>query len=645
MRAKGSKKRNQENNMRLTIQEEKNLNSLTLKEKKEAFKKITTEIVNSKFAYQMIISGPGTGKTTLFEEKIKKWNVQGVDSKKILVTSFINFIIDDLTKSLPKDCSVYTLHKLAKIIIHRYLNAGLNYFKGPITNDFNVAWECDEINISKDIIFLEKTKSDLASVKSSLEVYFQTLSSTKKPSFIDAYLKLATFYDLVTFEDSIVRAYKVLLTERGVLDYERVIVDEYQDFNVTEQKLVKKLFEFAKGGIIAGDDDQSIYSSRQAHPDSINSLIDDETWEKKTIPFCGRCKSEYIVNSSIEICRRQRNNNRIDKSLLPIENNNKKVKVITLKSSTSNSKNKNKHFLAEAEYIAKKIDPKYLSSWEENYPAYLILGKTNSHLKRISDVLNEKLGIQIGMKEPSIYGDVEVQILFSYLQLMKNSGSNVAYRRLVGIFFKSEEKRIFLDAWTNNGFNRLGNNRKIKKIQNNLQAAKEKIKKLSKEGVSIEKILWEIATILKLSPNNQFLKKYIDSIKNLASIEKIIMQTEEFVIDERERERKSILSYPVQCLTIWGSKGLKAETVFILGLEEGYLPKSNNNFDDEEVRLMYVGMTRAIKELSLIHCSRRDDGVHSSFGGTNGFKRRSIFLDWIPNIYMEQESYSKKDLV
>lgn len=628
--------------MRLSIQEENRLNALTLEEKRNVFDQITTDIVNSDFDYQLIISGPGTGKTDLFDKKIKKWNIQGVDNKKILVTSFINFIIDDLARSLSNDCSVYTLHKLAKIIIHKYLIKGLNFSNGPITNDFNVALECDEMNISEDIIFLKKAQSNTADVKSSLEAYFQTLSSTKKPAYIEDYLKLATFYNLVTFADSIVRAYKILLTEKEILDYEKVIVDEYQDFNVAEQKLVKKIFEFAKGGIIAGDDDQSIYSRKQAHPDNITSLIDDKNWEKRTIPFCGRCKSEYIVNSSIEICRKQKSDKRIDKSLLPLENNNKKVKVITLKSSTSNSRNKNKHFLAEAEYITKRIDLKYLSSWKKTYPAYLILGKTNSHLQRISDVLNKNLGIEIGMKEQSIYSDKEVQVLFSYLQLIKNSASNIAYRRLVGIFFESKKENIFLDAWTNGGFNKTDG--KIKKIQNDLQAIKQKIEKLSQGKIPIEKILWEITTMLKLSSNNQFLKKYIDSIKDLASIEKIIRQTEEFVIDERERERKNVLSHPIQCLTIWGSKGLKAETVFILGLEEGYLPKSNDNFDDEEVRLMYVGMTRAIKELNLIHCSRRDDGIHSSLGGTNGFKRKSIFLDWIPNTYIEPESYAKKDL-
>jgi superfamily I DNA/RNA helicase len=127
-------------------------------------------------------------------------------------------------------------------------------------------------------------------------------------------------------------------------------------------------------------------------------------------------------------------------------------------------------------------------------------------------------------------------------------------------------------------------------------------------------------------------------------MERIVEQTENLIIEEKEQERKVIISHPVQCLTIWGSKGLKAETVFMLGLEEGYLPKSNTDVKDEEIRLMYVGMTRAIKELNILCCLIRYDGVHSKMGGKNGKKEKSIFLRWLPEDYCEEKQLGKDDI-
>ena len=145
--------------MRLSLDEERRLNSLSLEEKKKEYENIKLEIISSLSSHQLIISGPGTGKTRTFKAKIEKWNNDGIGNDKILVISFINYIVDDLYNSLPKDCKIYTLHKLAKIIIHRYLGLGLN-FTSPLTNNFNMAWECDHTNICKDLIVLKKLRKN-----------------------------------------------------------------------------------------------------------------------------------------------------------------------------------------------------------------------------------------------------------------------------------------------------------------------------------------------------------------------------------------------------------------------------------------------------------------------------------------------------
>jgi len=623
--------------MRLSQDEESKLNALTLEEKKKEYNNIKLKIVNSSASHQLIISGPGTGKTRAFKEKVEKWNADGIENGKILITSFINYIVDDLCNSLPTSCKIYTLHKLAKIIIHRYLDTGSN-FKSPLGSNFNIAWERDETNICQDLITLDRLSIDIVTLRLSLKTYFQTLKGSNKPTVINSYLKLVSFYNVITFEDSIVRAIKAL-ENSSIVSFKKIIVDEYQDFNPSEQRLVKILFDKSDGGIIAGDDDQSVYSSRQAHPSGLLTLVKENKWEKQTLPFCGRCKSQYVVETAIEICRKQKNTNRKDKTLLPLENNDNKIKIINLKSSTSNSKNKNKHFLSEAEYIATYINKGKVSTWDKDYPAYLVLGRTGTHLEKIAKTVEEKLNMKVGIKEKSMYGDEEVQILFSYIQLLNDNNSNIAYRRLVGLNKDINTSELFSKAWAKNGFGSLDD-----KIIKNIKIKLKEIEKISKQKGSIEEILWRLVEELNLNKNNSAMKRYIDSLKNI-TLEKIIGETEDLIVVEKERKRKEVLSSPVQFLTIQGSKGLKADTVFILGLEEGYLPMSNTDVRDEEVRLMYVAMTRAVEELLLLNCLTRYDGIHSVFGGNNGIKNKSIFLKWINRNSVEEKTLGKQDLL
>lgn len=626
--------------MRLTTDEEKKLSLLTKEEKSKVYTEISSEIIDSTKPKQLIVSGPGTGKTAIFGGKIKKWNEQGVSDQKILITSFINFIVSDLKDSLPTDCQVYTLHKFAKIIIHKYLGTGANFEESKLTKSFTLALDSDEDNIFEDIALIGAFEEKPKDIRLVVNNYLQSLNGPK-PKYLKIYLNLASFYNVTTFEDSIVRAYKAILRKEGIFDFEKVIVDEYQDFNKSEQLLIELFFKHASGGIIAGDDDQSIYSMRNASPSRLLTLIDDSSWEKKSIPFCGRCKSEHVVHASMRIARKQKNPHRKDKSFIPLHASNQKIKLVNLKRSTSNTKNKNKHFMAEAEYIAKVIDRNIVESWKNQYPAYLILGKTGSHLKKIAEELQQKLGVPIGIKEQSIYENVEVQIIFSYIQLLSNQKSNIAYRRLVGIFDKKNHKEIVNEALIKGSFNELEHYQSIKDIN----AILKEICALVVSFENTEKILLNIVDKLNLNKSNPALVKYIESVKALPSTDRVIEHTEDLIVEEKERERKNIKSCPIQCLTIWGSKGLKAETVFMLGLEEGYLPKSNSNVKDEEVRLMYVGMTRAVKDLNLLYCTIRYDGVHSSLGGQEGPKKRSIFIDWLDKEDYEEVSFGKNDAV
>ncbi len=622
--------------MRLSPDEEQKLRAATKEEREQERHIRTKAIIKSKFDRQLILSSAGTGKTYLFTKKIERWMKLGVPSNKIVVSSFINFIIEDLKNGLHQvhqDCGVYTLHKLGKILLHRYLGSGKE-LTNVITNNFQIALGIDEDNFAEDILWTIGTGVlTQVKIKADLEKYFRSPSKHPTPPFLKEYFDLASFYNAITFDDIILRATEVMDKHPQIFPMEKVIVDEYQDFNDLEQRFVLKLFEKSNGGIIAGDDDQSIYSSKHANPDGIIGIFNNPDWENSNLPFCSRCKSAAIIECAAVVCRKQNRDNRIDKSYLPMEDNGEKVKIVALSQSATTKWN---NFLIEAEYIAKKIDLEKIKKWREEYPAYLILGRTNNHLKRIAEVLSQRLGIEVGKKPYDIYKDINVQILYSYIQLLKNHANNLPFRRLLSLSITSDKREQFLQAYSSGGFANLATPF-IVDVKKKIIALKPIL--LSTETTENKLIL--IAQKLELDTSNENLIKFINFIKDRKTIMEVLNQIDDITIEQKEQERASIVSSPIQCLTIWGSKGLKAETVFVLGLEEGYLPNRNSNPTDEEIRLLYVAITRAIKKLYLLRCKVRYDGVHS---GNNGIKNASIFLQWLPKQHIESSEINKATL-
>jgi DNA helicase-2/ATP-dependent DNA helicase PcrA len=612
--------------MRLSEEEENELIAADKGEKIKYRTILTEKILKSPSDSQLIISGAGTGKTFLFNEKINYWiNEKGVNANNIIVSSFINFIIADLKNNLNKSCNVYTLHKLAKIIVHRFLNTG-GSFNNNLTNDFQITLEVDENNIAEDIELIGERRLMSSEITNSLKEYFSSPFKITPPSFMDNYFSLCTFYNVISFDDVILKAIQAISKNPDIFSIEKVIVDEYQDFNDLEQEFVAKLFENSTGGIIAGDDDQSIYSGKNANSEGIINIFNRPDWENSNLPFCSRCKSAAVVECGAMVCRKQHKetgkSDRIDKSFLPFEDNGEKINIVTLSKSSSTGSHK---FLIEAEYIAKQIDPERIKNWNGEYPAYLILGMKNNHLKRIAEILKEKLGIDIGIKQTDPYKDRQVQILYSYIQLLKNPTNNLAYRRLLGLSSFKDKESILLEALSK-GFSNL-DNIFIKKIKSRLKKIQENI-----DGdEDMEKKIEKIVQILSLDPSNKYLQNFINSIKDRSNISQILSKIDDLSIEQKEQERASVFASPIQCLTVWGSKGLKADIVFVLGLEEGYLPKNNQAIKNEEIRLFYVAITRSIEKLYLLNCKIRLDGVH---GANNGIMNPSIFLNWLPSKYI-----------
>ncbi|MHB1196339.1 MAG: UvrD-helicase domain-containing protein [Lutibacter sp.] len=219
---------------------------------------------------KILVAGPGTGKTT----KIKKL----IDSdfskaKKILVLSFTNATVNDLTNSFEKypNVQVNTLHSYAL-----------------------------KINHLPELHILEKFEIfALRRISKKLKIDFDTICKITGCITFDNMVAGCTIF----IESN--PAYAI--DKIGNLDL--LIIDEYQDFNTIERQLLDKIISQANETIILGDDDQSIYGFKDADPDGIievynNSLVEKLAHEN----ICYRCPDEVVIGCNNLISR---NKNRI----------------------------------------------------------------------------------------------------------------------------------------------------------------------------------------------------------------------------------------------------------------------------------------------------------------------------------------------
>jgi superfamily II DNA or RNA helicase len=216
-------------------------NDITSKYTEHEFhrKEYTDAILNSTADRKIIISGPGTGKSFLFQEICKKNIEQGKD--KNLTLSFINELVDDLKKDLYQLSEVKTLHSFAL---------------GCISGDRKIFIKLGRI-IEGDYKIATGEKIDFD------EVFCNLIEDEDSLSF---YSKRRKYYDFFSPNCSVYTLLKIFEEkEEKIPRHSQILIDEFQDFNKLESKLID--FLSRKSPIlIVGDDDQSLYDFKYANP-------------------------------------------------------------------------------------------------------------------------------------------------------------------------------------------------------------------------------------------------------------------------------------------------------------------------------------------------------------------------------------------
>ncbi len=433
------------------------------------------------------------------------------------------------------------------------------------------------------------------------------------------------------FGDLLIKTHQLFADYPAVLDAYRsqfryIMVDEYQDTNSVQYKIVRMLADGHKNLCVVGDEDQSIYSWRGADIQNILSFEKDFPNTKVVKLEENYRSTQTIINAATVVIRN--NTQRKDKTLFT---NNPTGEPIIVREEGNE--------YDEARFVVNEI-AKLLKDSAVSPEEIAVFYRTNAQSRVLEEQFRSRAipyRLVGGMK---FYDRMEVKDILGYLKLVLNPSDDVSFKRVINVpargIGKTTVERIeeisntnrisMIDATTiavdNREFNS-GTTSKLRGFLSLLESLREEARQVSLPDLSIavvDKTEYAKRLIIEGTPESEARVQNLEELQNAISkfaeergeeghlqsfLEEMALVSDADDTGQVEAERC------VTMMTLHISKGLEYPVVFIVGCEEGLFPSgratdSNDPTEiEEERRLCYVGMTRAEKRLFMTYARTR----------------------------------------
>jgi superfamily I DNA/RNA helicase len=602
----------------------------------------------------LILAGAGTGKTRVITFRIAYLIEKGVNPGNILAVTFTNKAAREMqervTKTIgpakrktengekPPRPTICTFHSLCVRILRQHIDK-LGYKR-----NFVIYSESEQLGAIKKILSHTSDKSskvDPAAVLSLLSRYKNGGESAK--AFADPnvaalaehvrkrYESALHACNAVDFDDLILLTLRLFKEHPDALEacrakYKYVMVDEYQDTNAAQFKLVHDLTYNHKNLCVVGDDDQSIYGWRGAE---IANLLELERY----YPTVKIVKLEQNYRSTTTILNAanaviKNNARRRSKQLWSQNGAGKKILLQTYLDDEAEAKSTVE--LIEYNRIGHKIPWGY----------HAILFRTNQQ-SRVLETALRQASIRYHLIGGQSYFDRrEIKDFLAYVKMFVNPNDDVSLLRIAntparGLSDVTMERLLAASQEHHCPvYCAMKNEDVLAKFQNKTQesiraftAFIERTQAPLLEEISVslrswaDKFIEEIGYVAELRRSEktpeasdsrvQNLKELVVSLDKTSEATTPAKRLEEFLDDitlDSDRVEEKEVGDAVTLITMHSCKGLEYPHVFIVGMEDGLLPHSRSKIEntlDEERRLFYVGMTRAMETLTLSHCQSR----------------------------------------
>ncbi|MBZ7964620.1 ATP-dependent helicase [Campylobacter sp. 2457A] len=567
----------------------------------------------------LILAGAGSGKTKTITTRLAYLIKEvGIPASNTLTLTFTN-----KAASVMRTRALALINNHANPLLCTFHKFGLMFLRMHIEklnrqNDFIVIDSDDAKKILKEMV--DNSKENISTIlhfistckniaKNPDEILkdLKTIENSDK-TYIKYYQKYQDYlakYNFVDFDDLLLLPYQILENDLEFAKaqsniYQYITVDEYQDTNTLQYKILKKLCSSHENICVVGDDDQSIYGWRGAKIENIlnfQSQFDNVKLVKLEQNY--RSVGSILNAANILI---EHNKKRLGKTLVCTKDHGEEIKLLY-----SDDEKK------ESNSICEKIKELLSNNTPANEIA--VLFRVNALSRAIEEAfMREKIAYKLlsGMR---FYERLEIKDLIAYLRFLANTNDDFSLKRIInrpkrGIgessvkkfeeYAKKEKISLFEALCNPNIISSKKTNREIQKF---IHVIHELL-----ECKNLKQLIDQFEEKIKLK---DFYKEQIDTEDRVANICEFyanlndkIKQDEDLKLNDFLNEI-SLLSDQdnldgncVYIMSIHASKGLEFDHVFIIGLEEGFFPVDNSDIEEER-RLAYVAITRAKKQLHL----------------------------------------------
>lgn len=625
---------------------------------------VQQKIVDHTEGALMVLAGAGSGKTRVLTYRIANILNKGLCyPNQILAITFTNKAAGEMRERLTKLCQnaqhiwAQTFHSFCARILRNEIQNLSGY-----NRNFSIYDETDKKQVLKKIIKANNLKDEdyLNTLMHDISTYKNQNISLEQFGVINSYklnfevnLRLMREYEEVMrqnnaldFDDLLVKTLYLFNTNEQVrikyqTHFRYILIDEFQDTNQVQYDLVKVLAGIHKNIFAVGDEDQSIYSWRGANVQNIQKFLKD--FEGATLY---KLEQNYRSTQNIIECANKvikHNQNRIDKTLFT--KNDKGLKVQYFNKYTDRE---------EAEFVVQQIYSLTHQLGYE-YKDIAILMRLNALTRSFEDkLLSYDIPYKVfgGLK---FYDRTEIKSMLAYLKLIVNPQDNESFNRVINF-----PKRNIGEVAVNkllaysmgqslmNTIYSLNEMDYIDKTLNKFKPFKQLMldfKQKSQEMKVSELVEYIIKTLdlehVYATGKEEDENRFYNLSELVSSIEQFEKDNDDISLEEYLQNVSLIADIDtyddanntVTLATVHSAKGLEFKVVFVVGLEERYFPIIRDYADtsemEEERRLMYVAVTRAMERLYLTSASNRymygktNFTLPSRFLGEMGFGKKS----------------------
>ncbi|MGZ8241276.1 MAG: DNA helicase II [Methylobacter sp.] len=621
----------------------------------------------------LVLAGAGSGKTRVLVHRIA-WQIQveGVSAHSILAVTFTNKAakemrgrIEDLLGIPAHTLWIGTFHGLAHRLLRRHAK------QAELPETFQVMDSGDQLRVIKRLLntlnlddtkwpprqlqwYINAQKDEgirARHMADSGDMYHRQMLAIYR-----AYEEFCDRSGLVDFAELLLRAYELFRKNPDVLEFyqqrfRQVHVDEFQDTNTIQYAWLKLLTDGKDNLFVVGDDDQSIYGWRGAKIENIYSF-------QRHYPNHRIIKLEQNYRSTGNILKAANkvismNDGRMGKELWTDSGDGDLISLYAAFNEQD-----------EAYFVVERIRAWVDEGGARNDAA--ILYRSNAQSRQFEEKLmatGTPYRVYGGLR---FFERAEIKNALAYLRLMSNRNDDASFERVIntptrGIGAKTIEdirniaREHGISLWAA-AIVLINQGQVAARASNALTGFLNLIKRLAEQSEGMElyekvKLVVEKSGLLELYKKEKMEKgeEKVENLEELVNAARLFDFTQDPESEENLSELDMFLAHAaleagemqgddfddcVQLMTLHSAKGLEFKLVFLVGMEEGLFP-SQQSVDDagrleEERRLCYVGMTRAMLQLHLTYAESR------RLYGRESYPRPSRFLREIPGQYIQE---------